>query len=189
MKIVKVIDDVWKISLSSNVYFLDHEEKIIIDAGDRSDRQQLIQLLSKVVDFNDVDKVLFTHLHYDHIGNFDLFPNARFYASSDAINSFSRDPLGTVLSEEIIGRLKNIKMVALDESISGLKVISCPGHTIGAVSFWMPEEKVLFSGDTLFFRKNIGRTDLPTSDSAAMQETLVKLLDFPFKTLCPGHDY
>src|SRR4051812_32810991 len=31
------------------------------------------------VDAHDVKDVVITHLHYDHVGNFELFPNARFH--------------------------------------------------------------------------------------------------------------
>ena len=31
------------------------------------------------IDVNAVEDVILTHLHYDHAGNFDRFPNARFH--------------------------------------------------------------------------------------------------------------
>jgi len=49
------------------------------------------------------------------------------------------------------------------------------------------KEKILFSGDTLFEKGIIGRTDIPGSNASDMRESLQKLTRLDFKTLCPGH--
>jgi glyoxylase-like metal-dependent hydrolase (beta-lactamase superfamily II) len=52
-----------------------------------------------------------------------------------------------------------------------LKVISTPGHSPGSVVFHCWEEKIAFTGDTLF-SMSIGRTDFPGSDKEQMAESL-----------------
>ena len=184
--IKKVCDKIWKISADSNVYFLDFDEKIIIDTSSRANRNIVKQFLSKVVDFDKVQKVVFTHLHYDHIGNFDLFPNAKFYASEQEIEDFKADPVGTVLRQDIA------KMFAIELNplhyLSNLEIIPTPGHTHGSICLWYEKEKLLFSGDTIF-KKGYGRTDLPTSAPQEQKATILKLLNCNFKILCAGHDY
>ena len=72
---------------------------------------------------------------------------------------------------------------------SSLKVISTPGHTWGSVLFYSPEEKMCFTGDTLF-AGSCGRTDLPEGDSKAMYNSLVKIIAgtiSPDTTIWPGH--
>lgn len=69
-----------------------------------------------------------------------------------------------------------------------LKVISTPGHTIGSVCFYMEEEKVLISGDTLF-EASVGRSDFPTGSSRQLIESIkTRLFVLPDDTdVFPGH--
>jgi hydroxyacylglutathione hydrolase len=68
-----------------------------------------------------------------------------------------------------------------------LQVIETPGHSPGGVCLWFPEEKVLFSGDTLF-KGSMGRVDFPFSSPSQMRESLKKLSDLPPDTkVYPGH--
>ena len=68
------------------------------------------------------------------------------------------------------------------------KVIYTPGHTIGSISLYCEEEKMLFSGDTLF-RGSWGRTDLPTSNFEQIIDSITyKLMDLQAETIVyPGH--
>lgn len=68
-----------------------------------------------------------------------------------------------------------------------IKVMETPGHTKGSVCYILPEEGVIFSGDTLFYR-SIGRTDFPGSSYSDMENSLFKLrkLDGDYKVY-PGH--
>ncbi len=185
--IKKVCENIWTVESDSNAYFLDLNEKIMIDAGRRANRKVLEQFLSKVVDFDGVQKVIFTHLHFDHIGNFDLFPNAEFFASEEEISCFEKDAAATTLNADMAEKIKRsgIKLNALGY-IDGLEIIKTPGHTAGSICLWYPKEKVLFSGDTLL-KGAVGRTDLPTSSPEKMQDSLNKLVSYNFRILCPGH--
>lgn len=188
--ITKISGKVWKYTGSdkANVYFLDIGKKIIIDTGNRADKQEIEKLLSKVVDFDKVDIVIFTHLHYDHMGNFDLFPNAEFYASEQEIKEFKKNPSDAVLNDDIIGKF-NIELKPLPAKLEGLEIINTPGHTSGSVCVWYASEKILFTGDTLFSGKATGRTDLPTSAPDKLNSSILKLVDYNAKILAPGHDY
>lgn len=69
-----------------------------------------------------------------------------------------------------------------------LRIIHTPGHTPGHVCLFEPEEKLLFSGDTLF-KESIGRTDLPGGDySWIMRSILERLLPLGDEVkFWPGH--
>lgn len=184
----KISQNVWKFSGydSVNIYYLKNEG-ILIDAGNRADRQQIMQFLGKVIDFNEIKKVIFTHLHYDHCGNFDLFPNAEFFASQEEIDDFKKDSYGTVLDKLHASKL-SINLKPLPSVIDGLMVIKTQGHTRGSICLWYEKEKILFTGDTLF-KHGYGRVDLPTSVPEQLEKSITKLAEYNYKILAPGHDY
>lgn len=74
--------------------------------------------------------------------------------------------------------------------VGGLRfnVIETPGHTVGGVCYYEPDEKVLFSGDTLFAGA-IGRTDHPGGDyDQLIRNILEKLMVLDGSvTVIPGH--
>ena len=50
-------------------------------------------------------------------------------------------------------------------------MIHTPGHSQGCVCFYLYEEGILFSGDTLF-QHSIGRTDLPGGNYEQLIESI-----------------
>jgi hydroxyacylglutathione hydrolase len=68
-----------------------------------------------------------------------------------------------------------------------VRVIGVPGHTLGAVAYWLPGAGIVFTGDTLF---SLGCGRLFEGDAAMMWDSLQKLMRLPDSTLlfC-GHEY
>lgn len=168
-----------KIKANSNIYLID--DRIAIDAGDRAFHEEL-----KPLGFENITHVFFTHLHLDHVGNIDLFSNARFFASAEAISSFKEDPFGTVLDKEIVELLSKRKLEPMYDML-GFKVIPTPGHTRGSVCYYLEDEDILFTGDTIFAKDLYGRIDLPTSIPGQMQASIRSIASY--NNICPGHDY
>ena len=67
-------------------------------------------------------------------------------------------------------------------------ILHTPGHTLGSVCLYLPSERLLLAGDTLF-AGSVGRTDLPGGDSRTLLRSIhAKLLPLPGDTLViPGH--
>jgi len=67
------------------------------------------------------------------------------------------------------------------------EILHTPGHTPGGVCYYFPEEKIVFTGDTLFMG-TIGRTDLSYSNKKDLFNSLKELAKLPDEvTVCPGH--
>lgn len=68
-----------------------------------------------------------------------------------------------------------------------LEVLYTPGHAPGHVGYHFPDEKVLVGGD-LIIGGSIGRTDLPDSNHAQLEESIRRIMKLPDETrLLPGH--
>lgn len=79
--------------------------------------------------------------------------------------------------ENLKSKIKNLKF----------EIINTPGHTPGSVCLYWPEEKVLFSGDTLFCM-GYGRTDLPGGNMGQLIGSLEYLFALPGDVhVYPGH--
>lgn len=82
---------------------------------------------------------------------------------------------------------RSIEILNLKSQMSNFQLLETPGHTPGSISLYFPQDKVLFSGDTLF-RMGYGRTDLPGGNIGQLIESLETLFALPPDTLVyPGH--
>ncbi len=163
---------------------------VIIDSAD-SPKLIVDALSSEGVQ---ADAVILTHGHFDHILGLQDFEveNIKIYAAAaeaellaDAkLNSSSRvhRPY-TVIPDVLLEDGDNIEIPGIK-----LQVIATPGHTGGSICFYDSENKVLFSGDTLFYR-SIGRTDLPTGSKREIIDSIrQKLFLLSDETkVYPGH--
>jgi hydroxyacylglutathione hydrolase len=171
----KIAENIWGMNFElfgSCVYLIKlNNRKILIDTSTLQNRNELIRDLKSInLIPRDIDFVFLTHGHFDHIENIEIFTNAEFFGSKKDF--------------ENCDKIKDIRGQPFYE----IKLIETPGHTIGSICFYMPKEKILFSGDTLFHNGNIGRTDFPNSSLKDMRESLKELEQIDYKVLCPGHD-
>ena len=68
-----------------------------------------------------------------------------------------------------------------------IRVMHTPGHTPGSVCYLFLNDRVMFSGDTLF-AGSMGRTDLPGGNDAQMLASLRRLAQIEGDyTVYPGH--
>ena len=177
--------------LQTNCYVLSHNnEAVIIDPGGNMD-EIIAQLRSNG---ETVKYVLCTHLHVDHV-----YGNAQLQQEF-GVTILASDKDGYLQDTEL-GRggswgLPQVEPFTFEKLEPGkmeilggtCMVLETPGHTPGGLSFYFPDEKVLFSGDTLFYR-SIGRTDFPRGNmDDLMNSILTRLYTLPDDVrVYPGH--
>jgi glyoxylase-like metal-dependent hydrolase (beta-lactamase superfamily II) len=165
---------------------------MVIDPGD--DISAIVAILKKHQ--LKVSLIVITHAHIDHIGGAkklrDLTGAPVYMHEGDSVLAANLAMQAAWLGIETpenpgIDRLARegdqLTVGAVDAH-----VLHTPGHTQGSVSLYIPAEKKLIAGDTLF-RGSVGRTDLPGGDARAIANSIRgKLYTLPEDTIViPGH--
>ena len=143
----------------------------------------------------DIDKVLITHYHQDHLGGSMMGQNVQ--GAADLLNRIKAKVYVNKHEAEGVKKVSGlsdsdlVKVEAGDVVKIGdieMKFIHTPGHTPGSQCFLVEDN--LISGDTLFVN-SCGRVDLPGSDPEAMYYSLnqtLRNLD-EATVVYPGHAY
>jgi hydroxyacylglutathione hydrolase len=66
------------------------------------------------------------------------------------------------------------------------KMYLAPGHSPGSVCIYVPQDKILVTGDVIFYG-SIGRTDFPGGSIQVLKESIDKLKDLDIEYIVPGH--
>ncbi len=141
-----------------------------------------------------LEKVLLTHSHWDHIvdvAEFKMHDVLSVYIhAEDAGNLQNPGTDGLPLFFPIAGVIPDVYLEEGDEILVGelkVRVMHTPGHSPGSVCFYLPEEKTILTGDTLF-EGAIGNLSFPTSQPELMPASLKRLSELPKETkVYPGH--
>lgn len=179
--------------MAVNCYILAEEKNsaaIIIDPGAEAEKIKKVLAEYKLK----ASLVINTHGHFDHIGCDDGFGVPVYIHKNDA--SSLTDPqfnLSALFSSRFAVKSQIRILEDKDDIKLGnihLKVLHVPGHTPGGIALLMnkPDNKILFTGDTLFCG-GIGRTDFAEGNERLLMKSIKeKLLTLPDETVIyPGH--
>ena len=167
-------------------------EALIVDPGEEAPK-----LLNAIEQLGlELKGILLTHTHFDHVGA--VAPVAEATGAEVWVPEIEKPVLADIMSfvpwpgfgpfesydaEHTLRGGEKLELAGFD-----IDVMFTPGHSPGHVTFSLPDEHVVFSGDVLF-QGSVGRTDLPGGDWPTLLDSIGSLMEkLPEDTtVYPGH--
>src|ERR671933_1362030 len=168
------------------------DRTLIVDPGDEADK-----LLNAIEQLGvELQGILLTHTHFDHVGA--VAPVAEVTGAEVWVPELEKPVLADIMRYVPWPGFGPYESWDAEHTVEGgerldlagfeIDVIYTPGHSPGHVTYSIPDEGVIFSGDVLF-QGSVGRTDLPGGDWPTLLRSIATLLDtLPDETrVYPGH--
>jgi len=167
-----------------------------------------VDALARVeVDASKVEKVMVTHIHFDHVSGIELFPGATFYVQEKEFNFWIKDPIAKKppffrtsdpVGNAYLARLEGTERLVLvkgdKEIVPGIELLLAPGHTPGlqVVAVNTAKGTAILGSDCAHLFRNY-EEEIPSCfivDMVAWMKTYdkVKSKVSSLDLLFPGHD-
>jgi len=168
------------------------DRALIVDPGEEAPK-----LLNAIEELGvELEGILLTHTHFDHVGA--VAPVAKATGAEVWVPAIEKPVLADIMSFVPWPGFGPYESYDAEHTVAGgeqlelagfeIDVIFTPGHSPGHVTYSIPDEQVVFSGDVLF-QGSVGRTDLPGGDWPTLLDSIRGLVDsLPGETtVYPGH--
>ena len=147
-------------AFTSNVFLVTGERRVLVDVGNEFD---VVSAAREYVD--DIDAVVLTHTHYDHVENLPA-----------VVEAFDVDVWGYDTTQDGIDHaLGDGDTVQLGDH--DYEALHTRGHKDDHLCLYAPAAAVLFAGDLVFANGSFGRTDLEEGDRELLVESVDRVLD------------
>jgi glyoxylase-like metal-dependent hydrolase (beta-lactamase superfamily II) len=181
-------------TLAENCFLLRRhgsDRVLVVDPGEEAER-----ILAAAGEIGEVEAILLTHCHFDHIGA--VTPVAAATGAPVYCPAIEVPILADIMAFVPWAEFGPYESYEADETVAGgetlalagleLDVVFTPGHSPGHVTYSVRGEQAIFSGDVLF-QGSVGRVDQPGGDGPTLIESIGTLLDtHPDETVVhPGH--
>lgn len=211
----QVAPDIYRIKVSrSNIYLIVGKTLALIDTGMPGDGAEVIKAIDALGrNPKEVSHILITHGHIDHAGSLALLKKstgAEVVAGAGDIDYIQgKKKLWRMGREGFGGKLFKIVLffaetfvftyepTTVDQVCSGgevidfngdITVVATPGHSLGSVSYYLPDKHILFTGDALSGEPHAKLP--PRAGCADYQQALASvktLASLQFNICCFGH--
>lgn len=193
----------------ANVYLLVGDKLTLVDTGFKGRTSQILKNVKQLgFSPSEIDRIIITHHHADHIGSLatlkEITGATVLAHPADAPYIDGRlpqpGPARATSFDQIIhllGRLfppapSTVDQVVNDGDVlpilGGLHILHTPGHTLGSICLFLPEERVLIAGDVLANRFGLGLPSKAfTVDMEQEVNSIKRLASLDFDIICFGH--
>jgi glyoxylase-like metal-dependent hydrolase (beta-lactamase superfamily II) len=173
-----------------NTFLIDGSLKILIDPGHRRLFGHVEQGLDQVgLSTEQIDLVIITHGHPDHMEAVQIFEKPTLFAMSREEMEYNERMAEHYPMTSALDNLRPDFFLQEGEFRVGMEtfqVVLTPGHSPGSICLYWPDYKALFTGDVVF-NQGIGRTDLPGGSGKLLKESIQKIAGLDVEYLLPGH--
>ncbi|HZQ39113.1 MAG TPA: MBL fold metallo-hydrolase [Dehalococcoidia bacterium] len=158
-------------------------EALTIDSGEAVDRYKwMLRGYLAATERSEIALAGITHFHLDHSGNLKWMREAlkaEVVLADEARPFLEKDDR---LPESGTRPIRDGDVITLDGGVR-VRIIFTPGHSPDSLCYYIEEEGVLFTGDTL-----LGSSTTTVHDLSAYRASLQRLLALPkLDVICPGH--
>jgi N-acyl homoserine lactone hydrolase len=170
--------------------------RVLFDCGHVGRRRALLSALSdRGLSPADIDVVVLSHGHWDHLQNADLFDHSRLLVHADELRYLeapSKYDLGTPKWARAVFEGLDLRTTGDgDELVPGVSVVDLPGHTPGSIGLAVATDggTEVLAGDAvptagvLLSRQPLGRS----FDSAKAEASIARVAALA-DIVHPGHD-
>lgn len=173
------------------------ERKVLFDTGPFRVRPILIEALqTRGLHPKDIDTIFLTHLHWDHVENLDLFPDAEVLTSQSEFDYAAAPRVGDWGTPPYVREIMEGMRVTLlpdeeQELFPGVRTMLLPGHSIGLQGLLIETEsgRAVLASDALWSARDAirGVPDVAFFDPEKAQTSLDRAL-CAGDLFYPGHD-
>ena len=164
----------------TTIYIVGKDQVLTIDSGEAMDRYRwMLRGYLAAKERAEIALAALTHHHFDHSGNLRWI---RENLKAEVLIPPGSEPL---LAEQLPtdgwSSLKDGRTIEVGDV--RLQVLTTPGHSPDSICYYLEDEGVLFTGDTL-----LGSSTTTIRDLGLYQQSLRRLLGLPnLRVICPGH--
>ena len=212
----EIAPGIYRIKVSrSNVYLLAGENLVLIDTGMKGEGKAILQAIESIGHKpGELSYILITHAHIDHTGSLAFLKQATgakvvvaSVKETDYISglkktwTMGREGFGGKVFKIMLWFMETFpfkyKPASVDFPCKGGDVLECfdkvnvletPGHSIGSVSYYLPDRKIIFVGDAL---SGAPEPKLPhragCTDYQQALRSVKKIAALNFDICCFGH--
>ena len=166
---------------STDIYLIGRGQVLTIDSGESMDSYRwFLRGYLAAVERAEIALAAISHHHLDHCGNLKFVREQ--YKADILVHEQGVPLMQEYLPDAGISYVAEGKAIELEGGVR-VQVLETPGHSVDSVCYYIEEEGVLFSGDTM-----LGGSTTTVWDLASYMRTLERLKTLPnISVICPGH--